>query len=822
LKKKIFIALIIIFAGACVFLFHIFYEEAKNTAITKLNEEQMIHAKQAARGIEDFFATWTRDLNSLSKMDEIISTDAVGKRYMKLFYEAHQEQVFSITRLDERGTILYNFPSGNSIGTDISGQKHIRELLKHHNLVISDVFRAVEGFEAVALHVPIFRGSVFKGSIGILINFESIAKRYLDVIRIGKTGNAWVVSRDGTQLYSPIPGFIGKSVFENTKDSPALNATVNDMLKGHEGTAIYSFDRIGDRNAGQIRKYAVYMPVHIGNTFWSIAVASAEQDVLSGLISFRRKLVFVIGVLFICGMVFSTLGAKAWLIVKEEEKRKRVEIALQASEDRWATTLASIGDAVIATDTSGSTMFMNAVAEGLTGWTLGDALQNPIGEVFHIINEQTRLEVENPVAKVLREGTIMGLANRTLLMKKDGTEVPIDNSGAPIRDKEGKTQGVVLVFRDVTERRRMEIRLQKAAEEWQATFDSVRDLVMVLDRDYRVVRVNAATKAFVGLPVEKILGSTCHALMHGTEGPVEACPSARMRQSGKHEETELYDETRHAWFRVSSDPIFDEKGEIRQIVHSVQDITEQKKEEVERFTARRELLRTERLLRMGELTASLAHELNQPLTSILCNAGAALVSIRSDRFDMVELTEILEDIVDDDKRAGDIIRSLRSMVTPGESEPELVAINDVLRQVVALFNSESIMRRIKVDMDFADPLPRVNIDRVQLQQVAINLMMNAADSMMNASKNRRIVIRTQMADDGGVLVAIRDFGSGIDEKDLAMIFEPFFTTKRSGLGMGLSLSRSIIEGHGGHIRAENNSDGGSTFCFDLPGARESK
>ena len=113
----------------------------------------------------------------------------------------------------------------------------MRELLRDHKPVISDVFRAVEGFDAVALHVPVFRGSVFKGSIGILINFESLAKRYLDVIKIGETGYAWVVSRDGTQLYSPIPGFTGKSVFETMKDSPSLMVMVNDMLKGHEGAA---------------------------------------------------------------------------------------------------------------------------------------------------------------------------------------------------------------------------------------------------------------------------------------------------------------------------------------------------------------------------------------------------------------------------------------------------------------------------------------------------------------------------------------------------------------------------------------------------------
>ena len=321
MNKRTFIVLAIVFTGACAFLFSVFYREAKNTAISKLNEEQMIHAKQAARGIEEFFATWTRSLNSLSKMDEIVDTGAVGTRYMKLFYEANQEQIKSITRMDERGVILQNFPSSSSVGTDISDQKHVRELLRDHKPVISDVFRAVEGFDAVALHVPVFRGDVFKGSIGILINFEGLAKRYLDVIKIGQTGYAWVASRDGTLLYSPASGLTGKSVFDSMKGSPSLTVMVNDMLRGNEGAAEYTLDGTDGRNNGRIREYAVYMPVHVGSTFWSIAVDSAEQDVLSGLISFRNKLAFVISALFICGMLFSTLGAKAWFIVKSKRKK---------------------------------------------------------------------------------------------------------------------------------------------------------------------------------------------------------------------------------------------------------------------------------------------------------------------------------------------------------------------------------------------------------------------------------------------------------------------------------------------------------------------
>jgi two-component system sensor kinase FixL len=223
---------------------------------------------------------------------------------------------------------------------------------------------------------------------------------------------------------------------------------------------------------------------------------------------------------------------------------------------------------------------------------------------------------------------------------------------------------------------------------------------------------------------------------------------------------------------------------------------------------------------MGELTASLAHELNQPLTAILSNARAALRFIESDRIDMEELKEILEDISKDDKRAGDIIRSLRSMVRPEEGEQEVIGINDLLSETIALFNSEAIIRNIRIESGLTDSVPPVETNRVQLQQVVINLMMNAAESMIDEYEDRKIVVQTRTIGGNRVQVAVRDFGTGIDVQELSRIFEPFFTTKLSGLGMGLSLARSIIEGQAGRIWAENNPDKGATFYFEIPGLKQ--
>jgi len=382
-------------------------------------------------------------------------------------------------------------------------------------------------------------------------------------------------------------------------------------------------------------------------------------------------------------------------------------------------------------------------------------------------------------------------------------------------ERDGEVFGISVFGKDITERKGMEKKIEAAAREWQATFDSIPDMIMILDGERRVLQANREARNFLDVPLEEILGRHCYTLMHGEDHPPTHCPLAGIHEVKNREEKDIYDSRTEKWLHVSVDPIFDEKGETVRIVHTVKDITASKKAERDAFRARRELMGMERLLRMGELTASLAHELNQPLTSILSNARAALRFIDSGDLDMDEFKDILNDIANDDKRAGNIIRSLRSMVKPEDSEKAVISLSEVLHEVISLFHSEAIIRNIDVDTFFAEPLPRVNINAVQIQQVLTNLMMNAAESMLDEPRGK-MAISAQVIDGNKVRVTVSDRGRGIADKDLDKIFEPFFTTKTTGMGMGLSLSRSIIEAHGGHIRVENNPDRGATFSFELP------
>jgi len=239
--------------------------------------------------------------------------------------------------------------------------------------------------------------------------------------------------------------------------------------------------------------------------------------------------------------------------------------------------------------------------------------------------------------------------------------------------------------------------------------------------------------------------------------------------------------------------------------------------ELERL--RGDLMHVGRVASMGELAASIAHELNQPLTAILSSAQVAERLIDSGTDKWKDLQEILADIVDDDKRAGDVIRRLRAFVKKDTVHYCRVDVNAVIEDVVRLVHSDAIIRCVSIDMNLTRDLPPVLADQVQLQQVVLNLIMNGFDAM-SATRDRHLVITSRGDANGTVFVSVSDSGSGISEPDLPRIFEPFYTTKPQGLGMGLSISRSLIEAQGGQLRAENNTGAGVTLTFSLPAAPE--
>ncbi len=475
MKHRYILAAIIITLGLSIHFFRTFYDEARQEAIRNVNNEQRIQAGHAARGIEDFFTGWTRLLTSISTAPSIIHFDERGKRSFEFLYLANQDKIRAITRLDAKGRIVYTYPFDAAvIGKDISGQKHVREVMSTRKPVISDVFFAVQGYNTVALHVPVFHNHAYDGTIAVAVSFEALAKRYLEIIRVGDTGYAWMVSRDGTELYCPVPGHTGHSVFENCRDFPSILVMAEKMLKGEEGSTTYTFDKIRGSQVDNIRKHAVYMPIKLGNTFWSIVVASSEDEIIASLEDFRNRLFMVIGLLMLGGILFSYYGFRAWFIVEEEKRRHRAEEALRESEDKYRSLAETAGDYIVTINFDGIITYANRATMQLAG-----GMEIVGVPVTHLIPPDALAQQLD----MLRERTEGYAGIRSYewtlpFLDPQRPPVSLEIKSSLLLDH-GKPSGVLIIARDITERRRVEEALRKSEENYRLLFESATEGILI-------------------------------------------------------------------------------------------------------------------------------------------------------------------------------------------------------------------------------------------------------------------------------------------------------------------------------------------------------
>jgi len=270
------------------------------------------------------------------------------------------------------------------------------------------------------------------------------------------------------------------------------------------------------------------------------------------------------------------------------------------------------------------------------------------------------------------------------------------------------------------------------------------------------------------------------------------------------------------WIQCHLAPVKDENGEVVFVVNTYVDITELKRAESEARRSQDALARFDRATSMGQLTGSIAHELNQPLTGILSNAQAAELMIDSGQWDKEELAEILAEIVADTKRGGEVIRGLRELYREQKGEYQPVDINVVVEETLSLLHSEFVVQQTAVTTEMASSTPLVDGNRIQIQQVLVNVIMNGVQAMAETPRDdRRVRIETS-SDAKEVWVSVEDHGVGINPEKIGSIFEPLATWKAGGMGMGLAISNSIIEAHGGKMSAENKPEGGARVSFALP------
>jgi two-component system sensor kinase FixL len=270
------------------------------------------------------------------------------------------------------------------------------------------------------------------------------------------------------------------------------------------------------------------------------------------------------------------------------------------------------------------------------------------------------------------------------------------------------------------------------------------------------------------------------------------------------------------WLHARGKVLPGEDGRPQRVVGVSADVTARRRAENDAAIQRRELVHLGRVAVLGELSGALAHELNQPLAAILANARAAQRMLERGGADREELLEILDDIVSDDLRAGAVVHRVRRMIRKGGVDPQPLVANEVVHEVLDLAHSDLVHRAVAVRTQLAVPLPPVAADRVQLQQVMLNLILNACDAMAENEPSQRHLTITTAGDPDSVHMSVSDSGPGLPPDGIMSVFEPFVTSKTNGLGLGLAICRTIVHAHGGKIWAANNADRGATFHLSLP------
>jgi PAS domain S-box-containing protein len=506
-------------------------------------------------------------------------------------------------------------------------------------------------------------------------------------------------------------------------------------------------------------------------------------------------------------------------LLLERRRRRRIQSELQESQQlmELATGAGELG--LWSRDLTTGAVWANAPMRSLFGFGAHEALR--FDDFVSRVHPDDRARMRSEVERAEATGRPFEGEFRTVLSGGEERWVLAKGRAAPASriGQDGHRLGVVL---DITERKRAEEALEKERSFLRQVIDIDPNFIFAKDREGRFTLANQAVAEAYGTTVDKLIGKT-DADFNANNDEVESFRRADLEVIDKLRERFVPEERitdargKVRWLQTVKRPIIEKGGGANQVLGASTDITRRKETEVELQEQRAELAHVARVSIMGELAASLAHELNQPLTAILSNAQAALRFMSNEPVDLEEVRASLQDIVKDNSRAGEIIRRMRALVKKEELEFATLDLASLIRDVVVLVRSDAILQNVRISLELDDHLPPVRGDRVQLQQVVLNIMLNAFDAMKNCPPSeRQLRLRAERQDAGLVRVAASDHGTGLSVDKLDKIFQPFYTTKGEGLGMGLSICRSIIEAHGGKLWVENNPDRGATFYFTAP------
>jgi two-component system sensor kinase FixL len=522
---------------------------------------------------------------------------------------------------------------------------------------------------------------------------------------------------------------------------------------------------------------------------------------------------------FLCFAYSGIVGAMGYELSNDitraaqlARKLKASQAALRKSEQDMDIAANAVDLALWTWDIPSDEVRISHKARAVLGFSSSEKLDAE--RIRNVIHPEDRDMVRKAVKNSLETGAENPVEYRVVL--PDGEIRWLVRRSRTEFDRNGKPVLMHGILFDITERRLAEERLRLVV-------DATATAMIMVNKEGRITLINKRVETLFGYkrdelidqPVEMLLPERFRCQHVGDRHGYFCDPQARPMGAGR----ELFGRRKDGSevpIEIGLSPIHTSEGLL--VLASIVDITERKLAELEAARQRHDLAHLARVTALGELSSSLAHELTHPLTAILSNAQAAQRFLADDDVDLDELREILNDIVAEDQRAGEVIHRLRSLLKKGEPQKycDDVDMNEVARVVLKLVRNDLINQNVTVDTDLAQNLPAIRADRVQLQQVVLNLLLNACEAMTASDASERQLLITSKLENGAVRMSVTDRGGGIPEEKLEQVFERFFTTKKEGMGLGLSICRSIINEHEGKIWATKNADCGATFHFSLP------
>jgi PAS domain S-box-containing protein len=482
-------------------------------------------------------------------------------------------------------------------------------------------------------------------------------------------------------------------------------------------------------------------------------------------------------------------------------ERVQTEKALCESEEKYRLIVENSSDIIFTLD-NGEFKYVSPSVKKVLGYNQADLLGIPFRSLVHPedVHVIDKAELSHDVA-----GGQTTANDEYRFRHASGEWRWLVCTGVPMRERNENLFNFVGIARDITEKKQTEEKLQQAAQEWRTTFDSITDLISIHDKDNRIIRVNQAMADLLNRKPKELVGKLCHEVMHGAKEPPTNCPHMQTLKTGKSAVVETFDPNLERHFYESASPLFNERGEITGTVLVARDITQQKRME-------EQLIMTDRLASIGELSSGIAHELNNPLTSVI---GFSQLLMEGDVPE--NMKEDLGTVYSEAQRAAAIVKNLLTFARKHTPVKSLSQVNMVIEDVLRLRAYEQKVNNIEIENRLAANLPEIMIDHFQMQQVFLNIMVNAEFAMLEAHHRGKIVITTEKTD-GIIKATFTDDGPGIDRENLKYIFDPFFTTKEvgKGTGLGLSICHGIVTEHGGQIYASSVKGQGATFTIELP------